>query len=72
MTTVQLWIPDQVRDDEESIVLPVAKRWGGGPSAKRMVEGRASRQSPSVSPSDCHLPIAARQGGVMAANEISA
>ncbi|GLK43102.1 hypothetical protein GCM10017612_10210 [Novosphingobium resinovorum] len=43
-------------------ILPVAKQWGGGPLAQRVVEGG----NPSVSPAGCHLPIAARQGGYMA------
>ena len=45
-------------------ILPVAKRWGGGPSAKRTVEGPATlRHRPSVSASRCHLPMPAAQGG---------
>ncbi len=40
-------------------ILPVAKRWGGGPSPQAMVEGLRRRAiSPSVSAPRCHLPMA--------------
>ena len=69
-TGAPYWKPIQAGLDEETDsevvakLLPVAKPWGGGPLAKRGVEGPAtSRHSPSVSPSGCHLPIASRWGG---------
>src|SRR3546814_109705 len=34
------WTPDQVRGDDDGKILPVAKRWGGGPSPQAMVEGQ--------------------------------
>ena len=44
--------------------LPVAKPWGGGPLAKRAVEGPATpRHGPSVDASRRHLPTASPQGG---------
>ena len=69
-TGAPYWKPIQSGLEEETDsevvakLLPVAQRWGGGPLAKRGVEGPAtSPQSPSVSPADRHLPIAAQQGG---------
>src|SRR3546814_13499678 len=45
-------------------IRPVARRWGGGPLAKRVVEGQRRRAiSPSVNASRCHLPMASPQGG---------
>src|SRR3546814_877552 len=32
--------PDQVRGDDDGKILPVATRWGGGPSPQSMVEGQ--------------------------------
>src|SRR3546814_1908602 len=37
------WTPDQVRGDDDGKILPVAKRWGGGPSPQAMVEGQQPR-----------------------------
>ena len=45
------WTPDQVRGDDEGIILPVAQPWGGGPSPQAMVEGR---------PRPRHLPLRQR------------
>ncbi|MGQ2929991.1 MAG: ATP-dependent dethiobiotin synthetase BioD [Sphingopyxis sp.] len=44
-------------------ILPVAKPWGGGPPRSGGGGAATSRQSPSVSPADCHLPMPAAQGG---------
>ncbi len=51
---------------KQDINPPCGRRpWGGGPLAQRVVEGlRRRRHCSSVSASRCHLPIAARQGGL--------
>ena len=46
------WIPDQVRDDDDEKILPVAQRWGGGPPPQAGVEGRqrCAKAPPSALP----------------------
>src|SRR6185437_10495095 len=44
--------------------LPAPQAWGGEPlSGAVWWRGRPSVRGPSVSPPDCHLPIASQQGG---------
>ena len=68
-TGVPYWKPVQAGLDEETDsetvakLLPVAKPWGGGPPRSGGGGAATSRQSPSVSPADCHLPMPAAQGG---------
>ncbi len=68
-TGAPYWKPIQSGLEEETDsevvarLLPVAKPWGGGPPRSGGGGAATSRHSPSVSPSGCHLPIAAQQGG---------
>src|SRR3546814_7480969 len=39
------WTPDQVRGDDDGKIIPVAKRWGGGPSPQAM---RSEEHTPEL------------------------
>ncbi|MBY4636450.1 dethiobiotin synthase [Sphingopyxis sp. XHP0097] len=61
---IQSGLEDETDSETVAKLLPAAKPWGGGPRPKGVVEGQEG-QSPSVSPADCHLPIASQQGGTI-------
>ena len=60
---IQSGLEDETDSETVARLLPVAKPWGGGPPRSGGGGATPSPQSPSVSPADCHLPMAAAQGG---------
>jgi len=60
---IQAGLEDETDSEVVAKFLPVAEPWGGGPPRSGGGGATAGPQSPSVSPADCHLPIAAQQGG---------
>jgi dethiobiotin synthetase len=60
---IQSGLEDETDSEVVAKFLPVAKPWGGGPPRSGGGGATTLPQSPSVSPADCHLPIAAQQGG---------
>ena len=60
---IQSGLEDETDSETVAKFLPVAKPWGGGPPRSGGGGATTVPQSPSVSPADCHLPIAAPQGG---------
>ncbi|BBB07954.1 ATP-dependent dethiobiotin synthetase BioD [Sphingopyxis sp. EG6] len=60
---IQAGLDDETDSETVARLLPVAQRWGGGPPRSGGGGATTVPESPSVSPADCHLPIAAQQGG---------
>ena len=60
---IQAGLDDETDSETVARLLPVAQRWGGGPPRSGSGGATTVPESPSVSPADCHLPIAAQQGG---------
>ena len=60
---IQAGLEDETDSETVARLLPVAQRWGGGPPRSGGGGATTVPESPSVSPSGCHLPIAAQQGG---------